>query len=138
MDEHYLFLSSDLSKDQYPSNEPGDFTIELPHPYDLSGSQWLCGLKEIQISITEDVVYVCSDICAESYAENTMVPVLRALQKSKGKNKLTYFSFENPMYVRIKPTVLNRVRLFIRGSRLERVNVKDSIVRCTLHFKKWK
>jgi len=137
MDEHYLFLTSDSSKDQYPGNVSGDFTIALPHPYDLTG-RWVCGLKEIQIIIGDSVMYVCSDMCVESYAENTMVPVLRALQKPKGKNKLTYFSFENPMYVEIKPTILNRVRVFIRGSGLERVNIKDASVSCTLHLKKWK
>ena len=137
MDEHYLFLSSDSSREQHPSNEPGDFTVELPHPY-ASDGKWTCGLKEIQMSVREDIVYVCSDICDESYAENTMLPVLRALQKPKGKSVLTYFLFDDPMYVKVKPTVVNRVRIFIRDSHLRRINIKDSTVRCTLHLKKWK
>lgn len=92
MDEHYLYLSSDFSETQYPTNESVDFTVELPQPYILSG-QWTCALKEIQIPLEEEIVYVCSDICCESYAENTMVPILRALQKPKGKNLVTFFLF---------------------------------------------
>ena len=137
MEDHFLFLSSHLSKDQYPFNELFDFTVELPHPYELNG-QWVCGLKEIQLSLRDDIVYVCSDICEESYAENTMIPVLRTLQKPKGKGVLSYFLFDNPIYVKIKPSVMNRVRIFIRGSQLKEANIKGSNVRCTLHLKKWK
>ena len=136
MDDHYLFLNSDLSKDRYPTNRPGEFTVELPHPYDLRG-QWVCGLKEIRISLTEDALYVCSDVCGESYAENTMLPVLRILQKPKDKSVPTYFHFDNPIYVKISSTILNRIRIFIRGSQLGQPNITDPIVRCTLHLKPW-
>lgn len=137
MDEHYLFLSSDFSKIQHPANKPEDFTVELPQPYVLSG-QWSCALKEIQIPVEDDIVYVCSDMCCESYAENTMVPILRALQKPKGKNLMTFFLFNDPSYVPIKPAVLNRVRIFIRGSELKRLQLRSMTVRCTLHLKRWK
>lgn len=133
MDDHYLFLSSDLSKDRYPSNRPDDFTVELPHPYVLDG-QWKCGLKEIKITLQEGIVYFCSDVCVESYAEDTMLPVLRALQKPKGKE--TYFHFDNPMYVNIKPNVLNRVRIFIRDRQLQPLDVQDSYIHCTLHLER--
>lgn len=136
MNDHYLFLNSDLSKDRYPSNRPEDFTVEFPHPYDLRG-QWVCGLKEIGISLSEEIVYVCSDACGESYAENTMLPVLRTLQKPKDVSVLTYFHFENPLYVKITPTTLNRIRIFIRGVPLRDLHVTDPIVRCTLHLKRW-
>lgn len=128
--------SSDLSKDRFLSNQPGDFTVELPHSYELEG-QWMCGLKEIQISLREDIVYVCSDMCGDPYADNTMLPVLRAFQKHKGKSVLTYFHFDDPMYVKIKSTVLNRIRIFIRGSQLHHPNITSPIVRCTLHLKRW-
>ena len=137
MDKHYLFLSSDSSKAQFPANAPGDFTIELPLPYDLQG-QWMCGLKDISISVGEDVLYVCSDICEESYAEDTMIPILRALQSSKGKKTQPYFHFDDPMYVKIKPNVLTRLRIFIRDSKLESPTLQDPIVRCILHLKRWK
>lgn len=86
--------------------------VELPRLYELEG-QWVCGLKEIQVSLRDGVAYVCSDICCESYAENTMLTVLRALQKPEGKRALTYFLFDNPIHMKIKPTVLNRIRVFI-------------------------
>ena len=136
MDEHYLFLSSDQSKDRYPSNEPGDFTVELPRTYHLQG-HWICSLKEIQIPVRSDIVYVCSDICGESYAENTMLPILGALQKPSGKSVVTHFLFDNPMRMKIKPTIVNRVRIFIRDSQLKSFEVSKT-VRCTVHLKKWK
>ena len=114
MDEHYLYLNSHLSNDRYPANEAVDFTVDLPLTYALEG-RWMCALKEIQVSLEEDVVYACSDICEESYAENTMLPVLRMLYKQKGKKSSTFFSFEHPSYVYVKTTNMNSLRIFIRG-----------------------
>jgi len=136
MEEHYLFLSSEQSKDLFPSNHPGDFTVELPHVYDLEG-HWTCAVKEIQIPLRTDIAYVCTDICVESYAENTMVPVLRTLQKASGKSVMTYFLYESPIHVKVKEKALNRIRIFIRDSQLNPVTF-DKITRCTLQFTKWK
>lgn len=137
MEEHYLFLNSSLSKNLHPSNTPLDFTVELPHSYELNG-QWACGLKEIQLSVRENIVYVCSDICEESYAENTMIPILRTLHKPEGNSSLAYFHFDDPMYVKLKAKVMNRVRIFIRDTQLKGANATDSTVHCTLHLRKWK
>ena len=137
--EHYLFLSSRNSKDQYPDNVATDFTIDLPRPFALEG-EWECGLKEIDVSLKQNTMFVCSDICRESYAEDTMLPVLRMLRNTptRGRKRETYFVFNDPFYVRIKAEVLNRVRIFIRGSELRALVSDDSEVRCTLHLRKWK
>lgn len=136
MDEYYLFLDSDMSKEYYPENEPAHFVVELPRPYQL-GTGWCVGLKDIKTSVKEDLLYVCSDVCEESYAENTMLPVLRALQKPTRRGTTSYFSFDNPMYMKIKPTTLNRIRIFLLNGSLNKPNIKDSKIRCTIHLKKW-
>ncbi|OOZ37152.1 hypothetical protein BOW52_10365 [Solemya elarraichensis gill symbiont] len=138
MEEHYLFLSSQNCKDLRPNNIASDFTVELPQPYTLEGV-WECGLKEIDVSLKEEMMYVCSDICRESYAENTLLPVLRLLPNEvKGKKRETYLVFEDPFYVRIKADTLTRVRIFIRGGRLQHIDSDSSTTRCTLHLRKWK
>ena len=137
MEELYLLLNSELSKEQHPDNTPTDFTVELPHPRVLD-EQWTCTLKDIQIPITEDVLYVCSDICAESYAENTMVPLLRAVYKPNSKKAITSFvHFEDSININVKSGILNRVRIFIRGGDLKRMDIKTTVVRCTLQLKRW-
>ena len=137
--EFYLFLNSQNSKDLHPENVSTDFTIDLPRAYSLEGD-WECALKEIEVSLKEDTLIVCSDICRESYAENTMLPVLRVLRNAstKGRKRETYFLFNDPFYVKVKADVLNSVRLFIRGRQLLTIDGDKSNVRCTLHLRKWK
>lgn len=44
--DFYITLPSDASKDIYPNNEPGEFTVKLPRPITLNG-QWEVGLQDI-------------------------------------------------------------------------------------------
>ena len=133
MNNHYLFLSSNDSKDEYPDNMSTEFTIELPRVYTLEG-QWECALAEIEPNVNTDTLYVCADLCQESYAENTMIPVLRRLRNiKKGKKP---FEFPVLYYVPVKKTHIDRIRIFIRGGKLQLIAKDKTITRCVLHLRR--
>lgn len=130
MESHYLFLSSQDSKEQYPANTATDFTIELPKVYNLEG-RWECALVEIDPGVNANTLYVCTDLCQESYVENTMAPILRRLSNiKKGKKQ---FEYSVPFYVEVKKTQVDRIRIFIRGG----IDTNNTITRCVLHLRRW-
>ena len=135
--EHYLYISSEDSRIQRPDNTSTEFTVELPRTYLLDGT-WECSLKEFSTTLTEDLIYVCTNICQESYVENTLYPVLRAIDNSKTRKRagMTNFTFADPFYVKVKIDVMNRLTLFIRGPELKPPKGSNGIVRCTLHLRK--
>lgn len=136
--DHYLFLNSQNSKYMHSDNSGTDFTIELPKTYELNG-HWECGLKEISVVSNEEKLYVCSDVCEESYVEDTMLPMLRVLYNiKKGKKKESYFLFNDPCYIKVKVDKLSRIRMFIRGSQLQSLKTDNFTLYCTLHLRRWK
>ncbi len=132
--DHYLFLSSLNSKDRHPENDSTDFTIEFPAQYRLNG-EWECALKEIETNIDSQIMYVCCDLCVQSYVRDTMYPVLRIVKSSKRGKK---FTFQDPFYVKVKSDKVNRLRMFIRGSELQPLAKDTTELRCTIHLRKSK
>jgi hypothetical protein len=122
---YYLYLKSNDSKN-VPQNTPGDFTIELPRTLHLS-SEWECSLKEVISSSRTNTVYVCSDLCVESFACGTAYPILRVIH-NKSKQTSTTLTFIDPYYVTVNKPRLDRLRIFIRGSELTPTTTKSDIV----------
>ena len=131
--EHYLFLSSRDSMDQHPSNASTDFTVELPKAYHFQGD-WEIALKELECRVAEDLIYVLSDITAESYVNGTLAPVLRSVRREKKRDAL--FTFTDPYYLPVRPDQLSRVRMFIRGRTLQPIKTDTTVVYCTLHLRR--
>ena len=115
--DFYLFLNNDNSKDQHPGNKPTDFTVELPKAYVLDGS-WECGLREITTNVKENLFYLGTNICHESYTEDTFYPVLRVISQTSPDSDIN-LSFSDPFYVKVKVDLLNRLTVFIRGRGLQ-------------------
>jgi hypothetical protein len=130
---YYLYLTSEDSTDRHPENSPSDFTVELPRPLSLTGD-WECCLKELCAPPGFEVLYVCSDLCLESFACDTSYPVLRVVYGSTKSKKKSSLTFDNPYYVRVYTDRLHRLRIFIRGERLEPISFKSGTVTCTLHL----
>ena len=131
--DHYLFLSSQSSKEQHPNNTSTDFTVELPKTYYLEGT-WEVALKELETRINEDLFYVLSDVCQESSVGGTLTSVLRSVRREKKKDVL--FTFTDPYYITVRPDQLPRVRIYIRGRDLQSVKMDSSVLYCTLHLRK--
>jgi hypothetical protein len=135
--EHYLFLSSDDSKDRHPGNTVDDFTVELPRPLKLEG-RWVCGLKEVLFSnkLPTGTVYVCADLCQDSLVCDTYAPVLRVVRKSITRSG-TVRIFDDPFYVEVRSDHLQRFRIFLRGDRLNPLPSRSAgQFFCTIHLRK--
>ena len=54
----------------------GDTTLELPIPMDVDG--YVCGIIELngKLSTYRGDLFLCSDICEESFVGYTVMPVL--------------------------------------------------------------
>jgi hypothetical protein len=83
---YYLYLTSEDSTDIPPENSPSDFTVELPRSLSLDGD-WECCLKELCAPPGSEVLYVCSDLCLESFACDTSYPVLRVVSGTTKSTK---------------------------------------------------
>ena len=129
---HYLFISSQDAQDLHPENTSTDFTIELPRTYELTGD-WEVALKEIELRIKEDLVYICSDICEESYVHGTLVPILQSARRERKVNVV--FQFIDPYYLPVRVSTLNKVRIIIRGRDLKPLPKDKTVVYCTLHLR---
>jgi hypothetical protein len=130
----YLYLTSEDSRNAHRANTNIDFTIELPRTLYLDG-EWECSLKEVTFSLPNpNILYVCSDLCVESFACDTSYPILRVVPNVKPN--LTSLTFNDSYYVGVNKRRLEQLRIFIRGEKLTSVTTKTGIVYCTIHLKR--
>lgn len=135
MDHFYLHLYCGDSRSTHIDNHAGDFTVNLSKTFHLEG-RWECALTELTIHPqTENIIdrlYICTDAIVESYTRNSFLPLLRSIEPyEKGS-----LEFSKPYYVRVRPTDLNCIRVFIRDDRLHPCRFKIDRLYCTLHFRK--
>ncbi len=137
MDSFYLFLDCRDSLNLHKNNSASQFDIELPKAYALDGN-WECALKEISLTFAfqpeSDRLYVCCDFLEESYARNTLVPVLRNVTVD-GDSART-ITFADPFYAKVKSTDLRRLTVFIKDSELKPVTFERNDLYCVLHLRK--
>jgi hypothetical protein len=126
---HHLFLDSRDSTVHHPANTSYDFIVELSKPLVLRG-EWECALMEISLpSSRGEICHVCSDVIEDSYARNTLFPVLRTIPT--GRNG--YFLYHRPYFLPVRARELTRIRMFIRGENLQSLPPEDSSsVHCVL------
>lgn len=137
MDEFYLFLYCGDSISTYVNNHSGDFVVNLPKRFLLEGS-WECALTEItmpsHLERQSHRIYVCTDIVEESYARDSLLPLLRATEPLEEGT----LEFVKPYYVKLRQSELHRVRVFIRDDRLEPCRFKLDRLYCTIHLRRRK
>lgn len=135
MDSHYLYLTSDDSKDRFSHNKSDDFTVELSKPLQLEGS-WEIGLIEANFSgtVRANSYYICSDVCAESQVSDKLYPVLRRVTVTKSKK--TTVLYDTPIYVKVNRSEIQRLRVFIRDAKLAQFSLLGKTFACTLHLRK--
>ena len=135
--DFYVYLSSKDSRDKHPENVPDDFIVELPRTLTLEGD-WECSLREIKLSNSiekEEELFVCTDVCEESFACDTYTPILRVVSTTR-KTKTMTKMFTDPFYVRVKQDRFQDIRIFIRGGRLKTTIIMTGTLTCTLHYRK--
>lgn len=137
MDDFYLYLYCGDSLATQVNNHAGDFVVVLPRTYRLNG-RWECALVELtlkpQTEQRSDRLYVCTDLIDESYLRDTFLPILRTILPTD--EDVIDIEFGTPHYMSIHRNELDRVRIFIRGDRLQPCRFKIDHLYCTLHFRK--
>lgn len=142
MDDHfYISLSSDGSKNYYPSNYAGDFTIKLPATLNLNTPGWVCGLCEIEFmptNSTPKTLFVLMDICQESIVNSQTLPLLRAISIDtyKSRGKPLSFIYNKVFYMPVKQQQIAQIRVYIKSRDGVLASFTDKPLRCTLHFKR--
>ena len=120
----YLFISSEDSLELNPTNSTYDFTITLPQT--LRGD-WEIALGDITyVSHFEDF-YVFCDLCEYSYVKDKTLPILRKVEQMG--------EFENLYFHTVTRNVIQRIRIFVRNTKLETPSQDIGPIRCTLILK---
>ncbi len=114
MDQVFLVhLNSAVAQSGFSENVPEDFTCLLPEVLDLDpvGSWYIC-LKDCSVGF--DVtrpVYVCCDICQESIAGDSKLPVLKVIYGKKALPQETCYQ------VPIKASQVGQIRIYLLRAR---------------------
>ena len=132
MNNFYLFISSNDSKNFHLENKSHTFTIELPERIELE-DEWEVALVDLCTKNALDKnLYIYSDIADYSYVKSSLEPILRIIYPTV--NSINYFS--ERYYIRVRQKTLGRIFLYIRDSEGQIPLNFDQEVTLTLHLKK--
>ena len=135
MEQHYLFLSSEDSNMIYPGNTGSEFIVQLPETLILEGL-WYCSLKEFVIPNKQrkgQELNICSDFCEDSFVSGKRVGVLRRIYTTVGG--VIAETFNQPYYIKVNSSHLNRLSFHIKNENLEAVDIKGRTL-LTIHLRK--
>ena len=131
--EHYLFVSSNDSKNIHPNNNASEFWVELPTHLILRG-QWEIALVEIKLSSTELNDYaMLFDGCECSYINDSFRPVLRFLESGT-----MHRIYNNPIYISVTRDMFERLHLILLPCDGIQSSLSTELLRCTLHLRRVK
>ena len=131
--EHYLFVSSNDSKNIYPNNNASEFWIELPTHLILRG-KWEIALIEIKLSSSEINDYlILFDGCECSFVKDSFRPVLRFIESGT-----MHRIYSNPIYISVTRDRLERLHLFLLPCNGLQSSLSTETLKCTLHLRKVK
>jgi len=152
MSEFFIFLSSNDSVNKFTTNNPFDFTVELPRPIELHSHEryyWTVALSDIYFHLEQTespfispFVHVMCDIVSPSIIRNGYKPVLRSFSiREASRVNSTLISASNslflPQYFPIISSNFNRIRIYLTDHNLQNINnINNSSgeLTCSLHF----
>ena len=111
----------------------GDTTTQLPIPLEVQG--YGCGIIEMTgkvYSTDTKPLYLCSDICEESFIGNNKMPVLRRIKRGSGG--IVNSDINNVIWLRVMRPTISSIRLYISNGNGEIVSVGSEELNCTLLF----
>ena len=128
-DEYYVYVSSTDSIKTFPTNTASDFTILLPDRLQFKPLEsWSCGLVELLIpSALSNPAFLCSNFSQSSIVGERRLPTLRRIVNE-------YSDPSHVIYVPIRCSELDLIRLYITGYNDEKVSFGSGTTYCTLHF----
>lgn len=110
----------------------GDTTLELPVPIDVQGC--VCGIIEIngKLSTYKGDLFLCSDICEESIAADTIMPVLRNIKRKP--NGIIINDLNHVIWLKVIRPKITSIRFYIANAQGEIMSFGDEKLKCTLLF----
>lgn len=132
-----MVLSSDDGKSFFPNNTSYNFRIKLNRTLQFDG-YWVVALTEIKISEVDqkdEELFVCSDICQDSFVGTSEQSLLRKIffEEVNGKNVI----YDNPYYVPVKLGDVQQIHIYIKDKNGDDASFLKRKVSATLHFKKF-
>ena len=110
----------------------GDTTLELPIPIDADDC--LCGIIELneKLSTYRGDLFLCSDICEESIAGDTVMPVLQNI-KRRG-NGVIINDINHVIWLRVIRPKISSINFYIANAYGEIMSFGEEKLKCTLLF----
>ena len=110
----------------------GDTTLELPVPLDVEGC--LCGIIDMsgKLSTYKGDIFLCSDICEESVAGETVMPVLQNIKRRT--NGVVVNDVNHVIWLKVIRPKLYSIRFYIANARGDIMSFGDDKLKCTLLF----
>ena len=89
----------------------GDTTTELPLPLEVEG--YACDVVEIngKFNSIKENIYLCCDICEESFVGNNRLPILRVLERRP--NGLITNEIHHVIWLHVMRPHISSIRLYI-------------------------
>ena len=135
----YIYLSSDDSLDIYPKNSPGSFYSKFCLP--ITG-KWEIALLQLQYinsyiqNIPPKNLYICCDICNESYLSNMKLPILRRIFNTSSQSGETVEAeISNLIHVSNRCNYFDVIRIYILDENARPVIFSEGPLLLTLHLK---
>ena len=110
----------------------GDTTLELPVPLDVEGL--VCGIIDMSGKLTtyKGDIFLCSDICEESVAGETVIPVLQNIKRRT--NGVVVNGVNHVIWLKVIRPKLSSICFYIANARGDIMSFGDDKLKCTLLF----
>ena len=110
----------------------GDTTLELPVPIDIEG--YVCGIIEMngKLSTYKGDLFLCSDICEESFAGETVMPVLQNIKRRA--NGVIINDVTHVIWLKIIRPKIASIHFYIANAKGDIMSFGDDKLKCTLLF----
>ena len=111
----------------------GDSITNLAVPLEVQG--YGCGVIEMNgkvVSENREPLYLCSNICEESYVGNIKLPVLRQIKRNQ--SGIVGGTISHIIWLRVMRPNISNIRLYIADKFRNVIPVKNNKLNCTLLF----
>ena len=137
-----MYLSSDDSHNVFRNNKAWDFKVRLPKILQLEG-EWMCAILQVALTTgnkekqsLEKHLYLCSDMCIESFVRDTQLPVMNEIVVNTTLPTRQHKVFDTPRYVHLSRVMLDEIRVYLKDGNLQSASLLQGCLNCTLHLVK--
>jgi hypothetical protein len=132
MNEHFIFLSSQDSKDYFEDNTPYKFTVHLTETLDLTQGTWYCALKEVSLKLTTPVnMYIYCNIVEDTHVLGRKKPILQFIPRQQ---KTIVQSYDSSIAFRVKQPCMQTITIYIEKRNGAKPPFTRDMSHCTLHL----